>query len=359
MVLLCCWISSIVDNFAFLKVFYCYNQGVFNNSAMKKILFLSLLFLPLSTINAQSVNWVDSGADVYTLGNASIGSTTISYPFSVYGTNSLFRIENPSGSNVLSNFLNLTGTIPSLTTGFNGAAMEFTMPSTNSSALVSGLRVRLLSGTGTHSATLNSIFVANTATTTSGSTGAWSGVSGSSGLLVLNSPAAMDGIVKGVYVNVSGSSRANVGVNVNSINSTNSPDLNIGVMGAAANADSNIGGFFYLNTALIEPSFEEDSALVADNGPLSADIITARDNGEVVFRIADEGEIYTKFENCASFGSDSQGKVICNASSTQAVQAETLATVMFSASAAMMFYFFVHTFKGLFRGRRKPTPGGV
>lgn len=188
----------------------------------------------------------------------------------------------PSGASTTSNFLNITGTLPTVPSAAV-RAVYFAITSAGSASQVqSAFRSDLLVGYTGSSQTNAGTFI-NAAAGTAAA--AWTntannGVTGAA-------QATTAGHNVGTTGRALGSSTLNMGVLGSARDNTNTPALNIGIGGLALNGTLNVGAFFGLMATA--PTLTTTCALIADNGAVVADIFQARNNGTRVAWIASAG----------------------------------------------------------------------
>ena len=209
-------------------------------------------------------------------------------------TANLFEIQNSSstvitnfrdsvtGASETSNFLNITGTLPTVMTA-NTIGANFIITSAGSSSFSPiGLKVLLDAGYTGSSATIAMNFLNSTAGTNATYTGGNSGAT-----WIVNGTTV--GYNIGYKALAQGSSTLNIGGTNRSVVST--AGTNIGITGTALNGTTaNIGGLFHLSAANTIPTLES-AALIADNMATTSPIFLGRDNGTKVFTLADGGAI--------------------------------------------------------------------
>lgn len=226
---------------------------------------------------------LDVEGDSYILGTTTIGNS------STGGSAITTFLSNPLiGSSVTSNFLNITGTLPAVTTA-TIAGVNFQITSAGSSvAKQIALQSFLLPGyTGTQQT--KALNVSNsTAGTGVGGFTLGAANEGTLSQATVNTT----GNNVGVGGSASGSSSLNLGVGANSIGSANSPALNVGLSALSLQATNNVAGFFGLMNSA--PTLTSSSSIVADNGATQADIFEGRVNGTITSQLNGEGALNLK-----------------------------------------------------------------
>jgi len=220
-----------------------------------------------------------NGSNATFYGGVNIGTTTTS------GTATVAFSPTMSGSSAVSNFLNITGTMPSPTSA-QARAISLSVTSNGSSSNAQYLmNVSLGAGyTGTGSTV--GINLANLAQGTGSAF--WTNGSYNVGIYSSGSGTTAGHNV-GFAGNASASSTLNVGVYGRSTASTNSPVLNIGNVALATGATYNIGAFFGLFSA--SPTIAQSAVVMADNGSTGSDIFVARVNGTKTTTIDGAGNL--------------------------------------------------------------------
>ena len=239
-----------------------------------------------STIGLINQNYASQTANNFEATNSS------GTPYVTVGPDTL------SGTSVTSNFLNVTGTLPAVTTtSANGVRFEITGAGsasniqralyalldagyTGSSATIASAGVNLSAGTVTGLGNGNFGVFSEAAGTTSGNNVASYGIAVASSSLNVGSLGVADG-------------------------SNNSPALNMGTEGFALNATTNVGGFFGLmNTS---PTLTS-AALIADNGATSSPVFLGRVNGTTQVSIDSSGDLLAGANS--KFEVDTSGNIV-------------------------------------------------
>ncbi len=249
-----------------------------------------------TSLAATSTNSPGGSAIITTgLGTGNAAATTITFQTAVptasgTGAQSLANslvLSQPSGASTTSNFLNVTGTLPStLSAGVIGIKAAITGAG-NSGQVVTGFRLDLLVGYTGSSATFGAIFENDSA-------GTGTGINASG---TINGNAAYEGFTGttttgdnfGAVGIASGGGRnfGNYGASLTAKNSA----TNIGVVGFGLNTGGSpiqIGGYFGLHSAL--PTFAS-AALIADNGSTSSPVFLARVNGTTKMSVDASGHL--------------------------------------------------------------------
>lgn len=229
-----------------------------------------------------------AGATFY--GGVNIGNTTTA------GTATTAFSPTMSGSSAVSNFLNITGTMPSSTSAI-ARAIHLSITSQGSSSNSQYLMNMSLGAGYTGSSTTAGINLANLAAGTG--TAFWTNGSYNVGIYSSGSGTTAGHNV-GFAGNASASSTLNVGVYGRSTSSTNSPTLNIGNVALATGATYNIGAFFGLFSAA--PTITQSAVVMADNGSTGSDIFVARANGTATAKIDGTGNLIWAIDNTYDIG---------------------------------------------------------
>lgn len=190
-----------------------------------------------------------------------------------------------AGDSTTKNYLNITGTFPTIITSATYAASLVITTAGTSGFETRGLSVSMLQGytgsTGTSAGVFDNAVAGTGATGTTfgnGNYGAWA-----------RSTATTTGHNVGITGEAHGGN-VNIGSGGFAVNAKNSA-TNIAGYFIALNTGTTptqVGGYFGLqNTA---PTFAS-AALMCDNGSQTSDIFVARDNGTAAFTIADQGVI--------------------------------------------------------------------
>lgn len=255
-----------------------------------------------------------SGPLVYAVG----GTATTNERFRIADTSAFFttkgntsastvKVKNSSGTDIFSvdGAGSVVHTAGTLAAGQQAFTFTCTMPNTSNTD-TAVIETYTSAGTGTNFKAARSITFAagftDAADTLALST--LNSVAGTGTTLTLNTPNNA-GRAK---ANIGAHFRSNattVGYNIGAVGTcengflnigllgktvSSSPNTNIGVLGNGANASAvNVGGYFSISSP-DEPTFTS-AALIADNGTGSSPIFLARDNGSVVFTIADGGAV--------------------------------------------------------------------
>jgi hypothetical protein len=187
-----------------------------------------------------------------------------------------------SGSSATSNFLNVTGTLPS-TLSDTCKAVNFQITTAGSSSQsIYGSDTRLLAGYTGSSDTIGTVVFNAVAGTGSSYSIATANIGG-----YFLSTATTTGHNVGLIGYAFGGN-TNVGVFGRAVAAKNSA-TNMGVIGLGRNTGTSpiqVGGYFGLNATA--PTLTS-AALMCDNSDQTSDIFVARDNGNPVFVIADGG----------------------------------------------------------------------
>lgn len=218
-----------------------------------------------------------AGATFY--GGVNIGTTTTA------GTATTSFSPTMSGSSAVSNFLNITGTMPSSTSAI-ARAIHLSITSQGSSSNSQYLMNMSLGAGYTGSSTTAGINLANLAAGTGSAF--WTNGSYNVGIYSSGSGSTAGHNV-GFAGNASASSALNVGVYGRATSSTNTPNLNIGSVALATGATYNIGAFFGLFSAA--PTIAQSAVVMADNGSTGSDIFVARVNGTKTTTIDGTGNL--------------------------------------------------------------------
>lgn len=250
-------------------------------------------------------NLIQCGALVTTNGSTSFGVGTVTTASRAKST----FLDTISGSSTTSNFLNITGTVPaSLSAVTNGVFIDIT--GVNSASEQNGLYI---SGPANASGSGSSFGIQTVMKTGNGNAqvaikGFSAGVGDTTGV---NGTSVGSGIPKGV-----------VGI----ANCSTGCTQGIGVVGTAYNGTANLGGWFGLSSS--PPVSGVTAALVADNASIAADIFVAKDNGTVVFTIADNGYVQ-----------GTMGEVALNANYTNATASFTSTTLSVAVVSGRTYSF--------------------
>lgn len=213
------------------------------------------------------------------------------------------------GGGQTDNFLNVTGTFPSVSTGIN-AGVNFQISGAGSSNQVMyALRVNLLIGYTGPNQTAGVDF--NNSSAGTGTTGLTANGLANFGILG-GSVGVGAGHNVGFQYRAQGSSTLNLGGGSYAISAVSTPALNLGFASFALNGAVSVAGYFGLQTG--NPTLGTTAALIADNGAVAADIFEARDNGTPVFSIKDAGHVLV--EGVTSTGATGTGKFVFDTSPT-------------------------------------------
>lgn len=189
----------------------------------------------------------------------------------------------PTGSSTTSNFLNITGTLPTTLTATTKAVYFGITTAGSSAQQIQGFNVELLPGYTGGTSTL----VARFSNTVAG-TGTGALTVGNLGLLAESQATTTGNNIGGFFEASNGNNSLAV---FGRATTDKASAANVGVIGIANNGAATptaVGGYFGLQTA---PGTFATAALMCDNGAVAADIFVARDNGTAVFTIADGGNI--------------------------------------------------------------------
>jgi len=195
---------------------------------------------------------------------------------------------------------NFTGTLPSSASATNALAL-FSITTAGSSAFSQqGVRIFLNAGYTGNTGT-SALFASNAVAGTNTTAPTTVGVVGNRAMGGVSSVTTI-GYNYGVQGGAALGDR-NVGV-IGLARVDKNSATNIGVVGVADNNGSSpiyVGGYFGLNAESTFPTTSSSAALIADNAAKSANIFVARDNGNAVFTIANDGvtTITTSGDNTA------------------------------------------------------------
>lgn len=251
------------------------NSGLYPATSTDQVL--------INAIATTSTAKLDVEGDSYISGTTTIGNSSTS------GSGITTFLSNPLiGSSINSNFLNITGTLPAVTTA-TISGVNFQINSAGSSATKQiALQSFLLPGYTGNQQT-KALNVSNsTAGTGVGGFTLGAANEGTLSQATVNTT----GNNVGVGGSASGSSSLNLGVGANSIGNANSPALNVGLSALSLQATNNVAGFFGLMNSA--PTLTSSSSIVADNGATQADIFEGRVNGTVTSQLNGEGALNLK-----------------------------------------------------------------
>lgn len=217
-----------------------------------------------------------------TLGAITPTSTTIGTT-STAGTATLTLKSTMTGAGATDNFLNVTGTLPTVpASSSRGNALLITSAG-SASITQSALVLNLQAGYTGSSSTIGLNLTNSSAGT---ATGGLSNGSCNSGTNSTVSGVTVGHNLGGNFV-ANSSSILNIGAVARASAATSTPALNVGLAAFALNGTVSVGGFFGLMSTA--PTLASSAALIADNAAVAADIFVARDNGTAVMTVADGG----------------------------------------------------------------------
>lgn len=191
-------------------------------------------------------------------------------------------------------FLNVTGTLPSDISDSNVPGINFSLTSSGSQSFGTvGTKLTLYqgyTGTGPSNALLVNNNVRNTAV--SNIPGGYS----NNGVYSIASNITNSCCTGSDEVGVYGAGLGYGGILIGNYGSGNAFMTGVGIGsygigGAIAGATYRVGGLFRVSDVSTFPTVNYSAALVADNGTSTADIFQARDNGALVFNIANGGAV--------------------------------------------------------------------
>lgn len=188
-----------------------------------------------------------------------------------------------SGAAATSNFLNVTGTLPTTVSAAQAIGVNFSITGAGSSSFAQrATTFSLLIGYTGSSTTVGS-FISNA----SAGTGTGGFVATANYGATTNSLGVGAGHNVGNGMTASGSTSLNMGGIGRAI--TTASTLSVGLAGLAAAGTTTVGVFAGLMSTA--PTLASSAALIADNGAVAANIVDFRDNGTSVFTIADGGAV--------------------------------------------------------------------
>lgn len=245
-------------------------------------------FVGASTVTAYSTVDINSAGDAT---GTNCSGITANYYLTCGGTSApVFGVGVPSGASATSNFLSVTGTLPSsLSSNTNANYINITGAG-SSGQNVRGFFIELQAGwTGNQSSSGFGTRNYSAGTGNGGPYGWFSSVANYGG------HGGAEGTTTGTNVGVSGyafGGNINCGLSGSAVTAKNSA-TNIGVAGFGLNTGTTpiqVGGFFGLMGSGVTFA---SAALMCDNGSQASDIFVARDNGTAKFVIADGGLVGT------------------------------------------------------------------
>lgn len=259
----------------------------------------SVLFSNGTTIAQDNVNFnYTSSSQILQVGSVSTGGQAI------------IKIKGGvlGGATLVDNFLNITGTLPTVLTG-NVRAINIQLTTAGSSSFTTtGARVALASGYTGSSQTNTWQTVNNVAGT---ATSAWN-FGAANYASTNNTNGTTTGNNVGSLSNALGSSSLNMGAGGYATSGTNSPTLNVGIVGMALNATTNIAGVFILGNSA--PTLGTSAAILGDNGATGSNILDLRINGTPTFTVGGAGHVLV--EGVTSTGAIGTGKFVFDTAPT-------------------------------------------
>ena len=276
---------------------------------------------------ANSILFVNPTATIAQSADFTYNDTSKNFKF---GSGLLQMNKTISGASTTSNFVNITGTLPStISARTTGVLYALDVNGSTNTQIYESLRVNMgvtsgLTYTGT--GRTRAIFSSNTATST-----------GVQGWLIGDANYSIGGNTQGVTTGhnvgsaylASGSSTLNLATLAVATSTSNSPALNVGLGSLALNATNNVAGYFGLHSNA--PTITQSAAIIANNGATTSPIFVGQVNGTENMRISKDG--FLGIRNTApiadleiSTPSAEDGSIILN---TQVIDADTTTSGLF------------------------------